>query len=126
MYHDLFNLMLPLLQKFKVSTRIGQDVIYGDQVSQGPDGEPDEEPLEIFDIWLEPHGGFTHEGGGPFENIEEIDPGNLYNPKTIVDNFLNSIQKGIDYHKEQFQEIEMAKTIIDALTKTTLSKSKKE
>jgi len=36
-YRELFNLMLPLLQKFKVSTVIAREVIYGDPEIAGED-----------------------------------------------------------------------------------------
>ena len=120
-YQALFNMMLPLLKKFRVNTRIG-NIQIEDAGGIDPNFPEDENIPMIFDIYLEPHGGFTSDGP-EIKNIEDISPEDFDTPQDIVDNFISSIQEGVDYGKEQFKEIEMAQTIIDALTKPTLWKS---
>jgi len=128
MYQDLFNLMLPLLQKFKVSTEIGQDIVYESQGSDEYGEEVDPFPSEVFSIILEPNGRFTHELGGTLDNIKQIHINDFFRPQHILDKFLSAVLEGVEYRKNQFKEIEMAKTIIDAITKGTISGqlSKKE
>ena len=120
-YQELFNMMLPLLKKFRVNTRIG-NIQIEDAGGIDPNFPEDGNIPMIFDIYLEPHGGFTSDGP-EIKNIEDISPEDFDTPQDIVDNFISSIQEGVDYGKEQFKEIEMAQTIIDALTKPTLWKS---
>jgi len=80
---------------------------------------------EIFHFYLEPDGRLSHDHYD-VKDIQEIPIDAFYRPQEIIDKFLEAIQEGAEYRKEQFKEIEMAKTIIDAITKTTLSNSKKE
>jgi len=126
-YQQLFNLMLPLLRKFQVSTIVGVDVIY-DQ-NKEPDFDPDgnpipPEPLDVFRIQLGYDGRLVHDGMGDVK-ITDMTITDFFPPKMIIDDFLDAIQKGVNYKKDQFKEIEMAKTIIDVITKGTIPKSKK-
>jgi len=124
MYQELFDLMLPLLKKFHVHTQIGQILIDNPDIPEEELTYSDEDPPLIFNIYLEPNGGFTCDGP-VIRNIKDISPHDFFKPQYIVDTFLSSIQEGVNYRKKQFKEIEMAKTIIDAITKTTFSRTKK-
>jgi len=125
-YQELFHLILPLLKKFQVETLVGQEEVYaGDNEYDYEIEEEEEPPVMILDIFLEPNGTFSREGGDT-KNIRDIPVEWFLKPKAIVDKLLLSIQKGVEYRKNQFKEIEMAKTIIDAITKTTLSKRKRK
>ena len=127
-YEELFNLMLPLLQKFKVTTIIAREVFYDapDIIGEDESGDliyGDPIPTESFDIRLHPDRKLYHERNGEIK-INDIDIGEFLNRQDILDEFLNSIQKGVNYRKEQFTQIEMAKTIIDAITKGVIPKTK--
>ena len=58
--------------------------------------------------------------------IKDIPIEDFLRPQEIVDEFLIAIKKGILYRRNQFSEIEMAKKIIDAITKPILSKRKRK
>jgi len=134
MYRELFNLMLPLLKKFRVRTPIGEEVVEhesedeedNEKVWDGPDDWHYESriPPEIFHFYLDPNGSLYHDLGG-ITDIKKIPIEEFYKPQEIVNKFLESIREGVEYSKNQFKEIEMAKTIIDAITKGIVSKSKK-
>jgi len=120
--------MLPLLQKFKVSTHIANQVVSLFSPPVGFDDEGNEiygspEPDQWFDTFLLPDGSLVHDNDGPI-HITDIDIGDFLRPEQIIDEFLESIQEGAEYRKNQFKEIEMAKTIIDAITKGVIPKSK--
>ena len=138
-YQELFNLMSRLLRKFRVKTRIGEEVV--EKELEDDEDITDLEPIyddvgqvvgyesglppDIFHFYLEPDGSLSHDIMGDIKDIKEIPIESFYRPQEIIDTFLEAIQEGVEYRKDQFREIEMAKTIIDALTKTTLSKSKR-
>jgi len=127
-YQDLFNLMLPLLQKFKVTTIIARDVSYDwpEQIGEDESGNPiyaDPEPTESLDISLQPDGKLDKDYFGEVK-INDINIKDFLRPQDMIEEFLDSILKGVEYRKKQSKEIEMAKTIIDAITKGTISKSK--
>ncbi len=132
-YRELFNLMLPLLKKFRVNVFVGSEEVWEEEPEGfGPiyDDEGNEvdydpgPPSDVFGIYLESGGTLSHDREGP-KDIKQIDI-NLFNtPQQIVDQLLSSILRGVEYRKNQFKEIEMAKTIIDAITKGIVSKSKK-
>lgn len=127
-YQDLFKLMLPLLKKFKVTTTIGLEIIYEepDWIGTDPDGNDmygESKPSMTLDIHLEPDGRLFHEGSGEVK-IKDINIEDFHRPQYIMDSFLDAIQEGVNYRKEQFAQIEMAKTIIDAITKGVISKTK--
>ena len=134
MYQELFNLMLPLLNKFRVRTPIGEEVVEHEsedeedyeRVDDGPEDYHYESllPPEIFHFYLDLDGSIFHDLGGKTD-IKKIPIELFYRPQKIIDEFLESIREGVEYRKKQFKEIEMAKTIIDAITKGTISKSKK-
>ena len=129
-YQELFKLMLPLLKKFRVKTLVAQDITYdyNEENWQGldPDGQPIGEPdvVDVNNIYLQPDGKIFHDGFGEC-TIKNIQVQDFFRPQIILDDFLKSIQEGVEYRKNQFKEIEMAKTIIDAITKGTLSQNKK-
>jgi len=81
-------------------------------------------PPDIFGIYLESDGSFSHDVMD-IRYIREIDINQFYRPQEILDRFLSSILEGVEYRKNQFKEIEMAKTIIDVITKGIIPKSKK-
>ena len=134
-YQELFNLMSRLLRKFRVRTRIGQE-----EVEKEPEDEEDLEPVygaggevigmesslppDIFHFYVEPDGSLSHDFYD-VKDIKKIPIEAFYRPQEILDKFLEAIQEGVEYRKNQFKEIEMAKTIIDAITKPIISKSKK-
>ena len=128
-YQDLFNLMMPLLQKFKVSTRIASEIVSWETPSVvGIDEDGNEtydspDPAEWFDTYLQPDGSLEHDYNGSIK-IRDIIIDAFLRPEQIIDEFLESIQKGAEYRKKQFKEIEMAKTIIDAITKGVIPKTK--
>jgi len=125
-YQELFNLMSRLLRKFRVRTRIGEE-----EVEKEPEDEDDLEPLyndegeaeDIFHFYLEPDGSLSHDLGD-IKDIKKIPIEAFYRPQKIIDGFLSSVLEGVEYRKKQSKEIEMAKTIIDAITKGTISKVK--
>jgi len=132
-YQELFKLMLPLLRKFKVETEVGV-VIIDREPSEDPEWEPefdpdgnvindDPIPSEWYNIFLRPDGKLEHDAVGEIK-IKDEPIGVYHRPQDIIDNLLNSIQEGVNYHKEQFKEIEMAKTIIDVITKGVIPKTK--
>jgi len=129
-YQELFKLMLPLLQKFKVRTRVAYAIVDrdpGEPEYFDPNGDPvysEEVPPEIFETYLEPDGSLDHSAAGPID-ITELVTGEFLKTQDIIDEFLESIQEGAEYRKNQSKEIEMAKTIIDVITKGTIPKSKK-
>jgi len=125
--------MLPLLRKFKVRTEIAQQVIFespSDEPDWYPDLDPDgnvinDDPIPStwYNYFLKPDGKLEHEAEGETK-IKNIPIEYFHRPKHIIDEFLDSIQEGVNYRKDQFKEIEMAKTIIDALTKGVIPKGK--
>ena len=136
-YQELFKLMSRLLRKFRVRTEIGFEEDVHEVEVEDPEDEdlaPEyddfgnivgyESPMtaDTYYYYLESDGSFsqTHYD---LKNIKEIPIEAFHRPQRIVDNFLSSIQEGVEYRKEQFKEIEMAKTIIDAITKGSISKS---
>jgi len=133
-YQELFNLMVPLLRKFRVRTRIGEEVVEHESEDEedyeqvwdefGESHYESRFPPEIFHFYVESDGSLSHDLGG-ITDIKKIPIEVFYRPQEILDKFLEAIQEGVEYHKKQFKEIEMAKTIIDAITKPIISKSKK-
>jgi len=132
MYQELFNLMLPLLKKFRVKVQIGHEEVESEDEEDyeqvwDENGESHYEsrvPPEIFGIYLQPDGSFSHDVADILD-IKDININHFYRPQEILDRFLSSVLEGAEYRKNQFKEIEMAKTIIDAITKPIISKSKK-
>jgi len=128
-YQKLFKIMLPLLQKFQVRTLIGIEIASwtpSDIIDEDSEGElilGSPEPDVVFEIHLKPDGKLYHENRGKVK-INDIDIEVFLRPQDIIDKFLDSIQEGVEYRKNQFKEIEMAKTIIDAITKGAISKVK--
>jgi len=135
-YQKLFKVMLPLLKKFRVRTPIGEEIVYLDppdieepEPVYGDNGEvigyesPEPVPLDTFYFYLEPNGNLSHDHYD-IKNIKEIPIERFYKPEQIIDALLDSIQGGVEYSKKQFKEIEIAKTIIDAITKGIIPKSK--
>jgi len=115
--------MLPLLRKFKVTCRIATRIVEtGGPTATDWNDEGSEiaweggEPTVWMDYHLQPDGKilrvFTDE-----VRIKQIRIEDFLRPREIIDNFLKSIQEGVNYRKEQFTQIEMAKTIIDVITK---------
>jgi len=137
MYQEFFNLMLPLLKKFRVKVQIGHEELEREseneedyqEVWDGPEDRHYESllPPEIFGIYLESDGSFSHDVADILD-IKDININHFHRPQEILDRFLSSVLEGAEYRKNQFKEIEMAKTIIDAITKGTISGqlSKKE
>lgn len=136
-YKDLFKVMLPLLQKFRVRTKIGEEYVFFDapdteepEPVYGDNGEvigyesPEPVPSDTFYFYLEPHGSLSHDHYD-IKNIKEIPIERFYRPEQIIDELLDSIQEGVEYREDQDKQIEMAKTIIDAITKGTIPKPKK-
>ena len=129
-YQELFGLILPLLRKFKVRTKIAFTVL---ALSPPQPVDWDDmgnevdwigaEPIEWWDYYLQPNGKILREPDVEIE-IKDIEIEDFFRPHVIVDNFLDSIQEGVNYRKDQFKEIEMAKTIIDAITKGVIPKIK--
>ena len=128
-YQELFGLMLPLLRKFKVRTKIAYEVLdWGNPQAIGWDEEGvendwDAEPTEWCDYYLQHNGKIFRESDVEIE-IKDIKIEDFFRPQDILDKFLDSIQEGVNYRKEQFAQIEMAKTIIDAITKGVIPKTK--
>jgi len=60
------------------------------------------------------------------KKISDIPIEQFHESQHIIDEFLSAIQDGVNYRKEQFTQIEMAKTIIDAITKGVIPKSKRK
>ena len=132
-YRELFRLMLPLLKKFRVNVQVGTEEVWEEEPEElepiyGDEGEIVDydpgPPSDVFRIYLESNGTLSHDREG-IKDIKDIEINLLYTPQQIVDGFLSSILRGVEYRKNQFKEIEMAKTIIDAITKGTLSQNKK-
>jgi len=132
-YQGLFNLMLPLLRKFKVKTEIAEIVNFRN-LSDDPEWEPDFDPdgnvindesypAESFNFFLLPDGKLDLDGRAEIK-IKDIHISAFHRPPEIIDNFLDAIQEGVNYRKEQFTQIEMAKIIIDAITKGVIPKGK--
>ncbi len=134
MYQEFFNLMLPLLKKFRVKVQIGEEELERESedeedyelVWDGPDESHYESriPPDIFGLYLESDGSFSHDVAD-IKDIKDININHFYRPQEILDRFLSSVLEGAEYRKNQFKEIEMAKTIIDVITKGIISKSKK-
>ncbi len=134
MYQEFFNLILPLLKKFRVKVQIGEEEVEREsedeedyeQVWDGPDDWHMESriPPDIFGIYLESDGSFSHDVS-EIRDIKDININHFYRPQEILDRFLSSVLEGAEYRKNQFKEIEMAKTIIDVITKGIIPKSKK-
>jgi len=133
MYRELFNLMMPLLKKFRTRVFVGSEEVWEEETG-GAGTIYDEDgnevdfdpgpPSDVFMIYLESDGTLFHDREGK-QDIKDIDI-NLFNtPKQIVDQLLTSVLRGVEYRKNQFKELEMAKTIIDAITKGIFPKSKK-
>lgn len=131
-YQKLFKIMLPLLQKFQVRTEIAAIDNFrnpSDDPEWSPDFDPDDnvindEPIDVeqFNIFLLPDGKLDYDGRAEIK-IKDIHINAFHRPQEIIDNFLDAIQEGVNYRKEQFTQIEMAKTIIDVITKGTIPKS---
>ena len=83
----------------------------------------DAEPTEWCDYYLQHNGKIFRESDVKIE-IKDIKIEDFFRPQDILDKFLDSIQEGVNYRKEQFAQIEMAKTIIDAITKGVIPKTK--
>jgi hypothetical protein len=122
--------MLPLLKKFKVETKIATKIhqwIDPEPKDYDDEGTPidwtDLEPTEWWDYYLLPNGKILRDMEEAVK-IKNIPIEDFHKPQHIIDEFLNAIQDGVDYRKEQFTQIEMAKTIIDVITKGVISKAK--
>jgi len=134
MYQEFFDLMLPLLKKFRVKVQIGEEEVEVEPqdeedyelVWDGPDESHYESriPPDIFGIYFESDGSFSHDVL-KIRDIKDININHFYRPQEILDRFLSSVLEGAEYRKNQFKEIEMAKTIIDVITKGIIPKSKK-
>ena len=130
-YQELFNLMLPLLKKFRVNLWVGTEEVWEEEAEGfGPIYDDEGEvidydpgpPSDVFSIYLESDGTLSHDREGT-KDIKDIEINQFFKPQHIVDQLLTSILRGVEYRKNQFKEIEMAKTIIDAITKGIVSKS---
>jgi len=131
-YQELFNLMLPLLKKFRVNVMVGTEEVWEEEPEEpepiyGYGGEIVDydpgPPSDVFRIYLESNGTLSHDREG-IKDIKDIDINLLYKPRRIVDELLDSIQEGVEYREKQSKEIEIAKTIIDAITKGIIPKAK--
>ena len=134
MYQDLFNLMLPLLKKFRVNVQVGSEEVWEEEPEVGFGSIYDDEgnevdfdpgpPSDVFGIYFKSDGTLSHDREGK-KDIKDININRFYRPQEILDGFLSSVLEGAEYRKNQFKEIEMAKTIIDVITKGIIPKSKK-
>lgn len=128
-YQEIFNLMLPLLRKFKVSTKIAYEVLdWGNPQAiewddNGNETNWDAEPTQWCDYYLQPNGKILRDQADEIE-IKDIKIEDFFRPQNIIDNLLDSIQEGVVYRKNQFKEIDMAKALIDIITKGVISKRK--
>jgi len=94
-YQELFNLMLPLLRKFKVRTKIAFTVL-----AMSPPQPVDwddrgneidwvgAEPIEWWDYYLQPNGKILREPDNEIV-IKDIEIEDFFRPQVIVDNFLD-------------------------------------
>jgi len=122
-YQELFKLMLPILRKFKAQTHVACEVVsWADPEVTDYDedgtaiGWGVQEPDAWWDYYLLPNGKILREQDGEVE-ITDVKIEDFFRPMDIVDKLLEAIQENADYRKDQFKEIEMAKTIIDAIIK---------
>jgi len=131
MYQELFKLMSPLLKKFQVKTPVAREAVYEsdedlEPESFDPNGDPifpEPEVIDVFTTYLGSDGRLVHDGLGEVK-IKTINIQDFLRPQVIIDDFLDSIREGVNYRKDQFNQIEMAKTIIDTITKGVIPKSK--
>ena len=105
-YDQLFRTMLPLLQKYGTNVKIGKT--YSGELE------------ENIDIWLQSNGRFLlPDLDIAFNEIKKLDIIDLYQPKTILTNFIEQISQSAENRKQQLIELEMARRIIEAIGGTT-------
>ncbi len=108
-YKQLFNAMLPLLQKYAASVEVGGE--YDEKVGPMP-------------ILLLSNGNFWID---VFENeindIQAFAITDFYEPKMILANFIKALSNAAERHKQTLAELEMARRIIDAIGGTSGKRS---
>jgi len=114
-YQELFNVMLPLMQKYNFNVKIGSDTIMSNKGY----------PMGYLDIYFEPNGMF-------WDNLSEDYYGNIKmtkvyqfrSPVNILSNFIEELTNSVEKRKEEMKELEMAKRIIEAISGTILLSEK--
>jgi len=110
-YEELFQVMLPLMRKYDFSVEFAKLVIF--------DKEGD--VLAEEGIYLLPDGRFWEsftEDCLKSTDIRSINTYDLHPPVIILSKFIESLTNSIEKRKERIKELEMAKQIIEAISKT--------
>jgi hypothetical protein len=110
-YRELFAIMKPLLVDYGTSVEIANYM------------ESPEDVGDINTILLTPDGDFWNsEAESGFSEIEKIPLWALHQPTKILANFIKSLSEEKQKRKETIGELEMARRIVLAMSKTLQSK----
>jgi hypothetical protein len=113
-YDELFNVMLPLMEKYKFHVDIAQDVEFDDN----------DEVLWAANVSLEPEKVFyVDQFDTRFTDIKKIDVNDFHPPLTILETFLSNMTNAVEKRRENIKEIEMAKRIVQAIALTVEDKT---
>jgi len=111
-YKQLFETMIPLLQKYGVAVEVGSFEIRDDNVVYG-----------TSQIFLASNGTFLlTEIDQTVLDIQKIPLSDFHKPKNILSNFIEALSKAAEDRKQQLTELEMARRIIEAINGTTPKK----
>ncbi len=122
-YKELFKAMIPALEKFRTSTKIGE-IFIRDYVTHTNTEQKDDLYLsytgEIYsDIVF-------NEDIMYAEAIDNLDLKSLKNldaPQFLLGTFIDSLVKGAERQKETIKELEATKRIIEAISTSLFSKT---
>jgi hypothetical protein len=117
-YQELFDMMLPLLKKYKA------EVVVVSKQSLYPGFEPDvQQEVDYIGQIILRHDGTLWDSHHQHEvSLEKTEPEYLLEPQQILKNFITAIATA-DKLSERIEELEMAKRIVEAISGTFTPKS---
>jgi hypothetical protein len=113
--------MTPLLKQFGTSVEIG----HAPHEPQTIDEKEYHYPDWVFLLGLDGKI-YIEDWEDPLGDIHDVELWQFYHPRQILTNFVSALSDAQESRKERLGEIEMAKRIIEAMTKGIKSPSKKK
>jgi hypothetical protein len=108
-YRSLFDVMLPLMKKYDFYVNIAVTPILN----------KDGEIIHYTHIALSPDGFFwIDDFEDSFSDITKIEVYQLDTPRSILEDFIKKLSRGVERRKDNITEIEMAKRIVLAISGT--------
>jgi len=113
-YKELFATIRPLLREYGIRfIAIGEDSAEDDDIGY----------IRFTEFFLEASGKITDEQDSKID-IETLPVTCLYEPKSILANFINALSEARQKSKEKVEELEMARRIILAMTEKLAPRQK--